>query len=99
MKKFILNWLLKDSDLLVFINKQKNYSDEFLSMQSSIDDFQNTNDDFEYRFNDLEYKVDEYDIGDMLTSIEDLQEKVDAIVSPNGFEIILRAKVEKEVSK
>jgi len=124
MKKFILNWLLKDSDLLAYFNKltrSVETVDRLESLAVLIRDVQlltseaydlsNKVDDIEEHSNMVEYELqgfrDEYDFGrmddmidDHTSAIETLEARLDEIVSPDGFEVRLTAKIDSsKVSK
>ena len=124
MKKFILNWLLKDSDLLVFFNKLtksvetvdrleslavlirdvKMLTTEAYDLSNKVDDVVEHSDQVEY---ELQGFRDEYDFGSMddmiddhTSAIETLEARLDEIVSPEGFEVRLTAKIDSsKVSK
>ena len=124
MKKFILNWLLKDSDLLVFFNKLtrsvetvdrleslavlirdvKMLTTEAYDLSNKVDDVVEHSDQVEY---ELQGFRDEYDFGrmddmidDHTSAIETLEARLDEIVSPEGFEVRLTAKIDSsKVSK
>ena len=124
MKKFILNWLLKDSDLLVFFNKLTRsvetvdrleslavlirdvqlLTSEAYDLSNKVDDVVEHSDMVEY---ELQGFRDEYDFGSMDDMIEDhtsaietLEARLDEIVSPEGFEVRLTAKIDSsKVSK
>lgn len=124
MKKIILNWLLKDSDLLAYFNKltrSVETVDRLESLAVLIRDVQlltseaydlsNKVDDIEEHSNMVEYELqgfrDEYDFGSMddmiddhTSAIETLEARLDEIVSPEGFEVRLTAKIDSsKVSK
>jgi len=124
MKKFILNWLLKDSDLLAYFNKLtrsvetvdrleslavlirdvKMLTTEAYDLSNKVDDVVEHSDMVEY---ELQGFRDEYDFGDMddmivdhTSAIETLEARLDEIVSPEGFEVRLTAKIDSsKVSK
>ena len=124
MKKFILNWLLKDSDLLVFFNKLTKSVETVDRLESLADlirdvkvlttegyDLDCKVDDVVDHSNQVEYELqgfrDEYDFGSMddmiddhTSAIETLERRLDEIVSPEGFEVRLTAKIDSsKVSK
>jgi hypothetical protein len=124
MKKFILNWLLKDSDLLVFFNKLTRSVETVDRLESlavlirdvkmlttEAYDLSNKVDDVVEHSNQVEYELqgfrDEYDFGrmddmidDHTSAIETLEARLDEIVSPEGFEVRLTAKIDSsKVSK
>ena len=124
MKKFILNWLLKDSDLLVFFNKLTRsvvtverleslagLISDVKILTTEAYDLSNKVDDIEEHSNMVEYELqgfrDEYDFGrmddmidDHTSAIETLEARLDEIVSPEGFEVRLTAKIDSsKVSK
>ena len=124
MKKFILNWLLKDSDLLVFFNKLTRSVETVDRLESlavlirdvkmlttEAYDLSNKVDDVVEHSNQVEYELqgfrDEYDFGrmddmidDHTSAIETLEARLDEIVSPDGFEVRLTAKIDSsKVSK
>ena len=124
MKKFILNWLLKDSDLLVFFNKLTKSVETVDRLESLADlirdvkvlttegyDLDCKVDDVVDHSNQVEYELqgfrEEYDFGSMddmiddhTSAIETLERRLDEIVSPEGFEVRLTAKIDSsKVSK
>jgi len=124
MKKIILNWLLKDSDLLAYFNKLtksvetvdrleslavlirdvKMLTTEAYDLSSKVDDIEEHSNMVEY---ELQGFRDEYDFGSMddmiddhTSAIETLERRLDEIVSPEGFEVRLTAKIDSsKVSK
>tara|TARA_R100000908_G_C3715807_1_gene120587 strand:- start:263 stop:682 length:420 start_codon:yes stop_codon:yes gene_type:complete len=139
MKKFILNWLLKDSDLLDFINALrssvktveeleslhrlirdvKTATAEAYELSGKLDDLRDVAETTEYEFASFR---DEYDLSTMQSNIDDcgsaierldadviddhtsaietLEARLDEIVSPEGFEVRLTAKIDSsKVSK
>jgi hypothetical protein len=124
MKKIILNWLLKDSDLLAYFNKLtrsvetvdrleslavlirdvKMLTTEAYDLSSKVDDIEEHSNMVEY---ELQGFRDEYDFGSMddmiddhTSAIETLEARLDEIVSPDGFEVRLTAKIDSsKVSK
>jgi len=138
MKKFILNWLLKDSDLLVFINALrssvktveeleslhrlirdvKTATAETYDLNGKLGDLTEVVETIEYEFGSFR---DDYDLSTMQSTIDDhanalerldvdvlddhtsaietLECRLDEIVSPEGFEVRLTAKLDKKVSK
>ena len=124
MKKIILNWLLKDSDLLAYFNKLTKsvetvdrleslavlirdvqlLTSEAYDLSNKVDDVVEHSDMVEY---ELQGFRDEYDFGNMEDRIEDhtsaietLEARLDEIVSPDGFEVRLTAKIDSsKVSK
>ena len=138
MKKFILNWLLKDSDLLVFINALrssvktveeleslhrlirdvKTATAEIYELSGKLDDLKDVAETTEYEFSSFK---DDYDLSSMQSDIDDhtsaidridvdaiddhtsaietLECRLDEIVSPEGFEVRLTAKLDQKVSK
>ena len=138
MKKFILNWLLKDSDLLVFINALrssvktveeleslhrlirdvKTSTAEIYELSGKLDDLRDVAETTEYEFSSFK---DDYDLSSMQSDIDDcssaieqidadviddhtsaietLECRLDEIVSPEGFEVRLTAKLDQKVSK
>lgn len=138
MKKFILNWLLKDSDLLVFINALrssvktveeleslhrlirdvKTSTAEIYELSGKLDDLKDVAETTEYEFGSFR---DDYDLSTMQSDIDDcssaierldadviedhtsaietLENRLDEIVSPEGFEVRLTAKLDKKVTK
>ena len=138
MKKFILNWLLKDSDLLVFINALrssvktveeleslhrlirdvKTATAEIYELSGKLDDLRDVAETTEYEFSSFK---DDYDLSSMQSDIDDhtsaidridvdaiddhtsaietLECRLDEIVSPEGFEVRLTAKLDQKVSK
>ena len=124
MKKIILNWLLKDSDLLAYFNKLTRSVETVDRLESlavlirdvkmlttEAYDLSNKVDDIEEHSNMVEYELqgfrDEYDFGrmddmidDHTSAIETLEARLDEIVSPDGFEVRLTAKIDSsKVSK
>ena len=138
MKKFILNWLLKDSDLLVFINALrssvktveeleslhrlirdvKTSTAEIYELSGKLDDLKDVAETTEYEFdsfkNDYDLSTMQSDIDDCSSAIERidvdvlddhtqaievLEGRLDEIVSPEGFEVRLTAKLDQKVSK
>ena len=138
MKKFILNWLLKDSDLLVFINALrssvktveeleslhrlirdvKTSTAEIYELSGKLDDLKDVAETTEYEFdsfkNDYDLSTMQSDIDDCSSAIERidvdvlddhtqaievLEGRLDEIVSPEGFEVRLTAKLDKKVTK
>ena len=124
MKKFILNWLLKDSDLLVFFNKLTKSVETVDRLESlavlirdvkmlttEAYDLSSKVDDIEEHSNMVECEMqgfrEEYDFGNMddmiidhTSAIETLEARLDEIVSPEGFEVRLTAKIDSsKVSK
>ena len=124
MKKFILNWLLKDSDLLVFFNKLTKSVETVDRLESLADlirdvkvlttegyDLDCKVDDVVDHSNQVEYELqgfrEEYDFGSMddmiddhTSAIEKLERRLDEIVSPEGFEVRITAKIDSsKVSK
>ena len=138
MKKFILNWLLKDSDLLVFINALrssvktveeleslhrlirdvKTATAEIYELSGKLDDLKDVAETTEYEFdsfkNDYDLssmqsdiddhtsaidRIDVDAIDDHTSAIETLECRLDEIVSPEGFEVRLTAKLDQKVSK
>ena len=138
MKKFILNWLLKDSDLLVFINALrssvktveeleslhrlirdvKTATAETYELSGKLDDLKDVAETTEYEFDSFK---NDYDLSTMQSNIDDcasaierldadviddhtpaietLECRLDEIVSPEGFEVRLTAKLDQKVSK
>ena len=138
MRKFILNWLLKDSDLLVFINALrssvktveeleslhrlirdvKTATAETYDLNGKLGDLTEVVETIEYEFGSFR---DDYDLSTMQSTIDDhanalerldvdvlddhtsaietLECRLDEIVSPEGFEVRLTAKLDKKVSK
>ena len=138
MKKFILNWLLKDSDLLVFINALrssvktveeleslhrlirdvKTATAEIYELSGKLDDLKDVAETTEYEFDSFK---NDYDLSTMQSNIDDcasaierldadviedhtqaietLEDRLDEIVSPEGFEVRLTAKLDQKVSK
>ena len=138
MKKFILNWLLKDSDLLVFINALrssvktveeleslhrlirdvKTATAETYELSGKLDDLKDVAETTEYEFDSFK---NDYDLSTMQSNIDDcasaierldadvieyhtqaietLEDRLDEIVSPEGFEVRLTAKLDQKVSK
>ena len=138
MKKFILNWLLKDSDLLVFINALrssvktveeleslhrlirdvKTATAEIYELSGKLGDLTEVVENVEYEFGSFR---DDYDLSSMQSDIDDhtsaidridvdaiddhtsaietLECRLDEIVSPEGFEVRLTAKLDQKVSK
>ena len=138
MKKFILNWLLKDSDLLVFINALrssvktveeleslhrlirdvKTATAEIYELSGKLDDLKDVAETTEYEFDSFK---NDYDLSTMQSNIDDcasaierldadviddhtqaietLECRLDEIVSPEGFEVRLTAKLDQKVSK
>ena len=124
MKKIILNWLLKDSDLLAYFNKLTKsvetvdrleslavlirdvqlLTSEAYDLSNKVDDVVEHSDMVEY---ELQGFRDEYDFGSMddmiddhTSAIETLERRLDEIVSPEGFEVRLTAKIDSsKVSK
>ena len=138
MRKFILNWLLKDSDLLVFINALrssvktveeleslhrlirdvKTSTAEIYELSGKLDDLKDVAETTEYEFdsfkNDYDLSSMQSDIDDCSSAIEQidadviddhtqaietLECRLDEIVSPEGFEVRLTAKLDQKVSK
>ena len=138
MKKFILNWLLKDSDLLVFINALrssvktveeleslhrlirdvKTATAEIYELSGKLDDLKDVAETTEYEFDsfkndydlssmqsdidDCSSAIEQIDadvIDDHTSAIETLECRLDEIVSPEGFEVRLTAKLDQKVSK
>jgi len=138
MKKFILNWLLKDSDLLVFINALrssvktveeleslhrlirdvKTSTAEIYDLSGKLDDLKDVAENTEYEFDsfkndydlssmqsdidDCSSAIEQIDadvIDDHTSAIETLECRLDEIVSPEGFEVRLTAKLDQKVSK
>jgi len=138
MRKFILNWLLKDSDLLVFINALrssvktveeleslhrlirdvKTATAETYELSGKLDDLKDVAETTEYEFDSFK---NDYDLSTMQSNIDDcasaierldadviedhtqaietLEDRLDEIVSPEGFEVRLTAKLDQKVSK
>ena len=138
MRKFILNWLLKDSDLLVFINALrssvktveeleslhrlirdvKTATAETYELSGKLDDLKDVAETTEYEFDSFK---NDYDLSTMQSNIDDcasaierldadviedhtqaietLECRLDEIVSPEGFEVRLTAKLDQKVSK
>ena len=138
MRKFILNWLLKDSDLLVFINALrssvktveeleslhrlirdvKTATAEIYELSGKLDDLKDVAETTEYEFDSFK---NDYDLSTMQSNIDDcasaierldadviddhtqaietLECRLDEIVSPEGFEVRLTAKLDQKVSK
>ena len=141
MRKFILNWLLKDlylADLLVFINALRNSvktveeleslhrlirdvktsTAEIYELSGKLDDLRDVAETTEYEFSSFK---DDYDLSPMQSDIDDhasaieqidadviddhtsaietLECRLDEIVSPEGFEVRLTAKLDQKVSK
>jgi len=138
MRKFILNWLLKDSDLLVFINALrssvktveeleslhrlirdvKTSTAEIYDLSGKLDDLKDVAENTEYEFDsfkndydlssmqsdidDCSSAIEQIDadvIDDHTSAIETLECRLDEIVSPEGFEVRLTAKLDQKVSK
>ena len=138
MRKFILNWLLKDSDLLDFINALrssvktveeleslhrlirdvKTSTAETYELNGKLGDLTEVVETIEYEFGSFK---DDYDLSTMQSTIDDcvsaidridvdvlddhtsaietLEFRLDEIVSPEGFEVRLTAKLDQKVSK
>ena len=141
MRKFILNWLLKDSylaELLVFNNSLRNSvktveeleslhrlirdvktsTAETYELSGKLDDLTEVVETIEYEFGSFK---DDYDLSTMQSTIDDhanalerldvdvlddhtsaietLECRLDEIVSPEGFEVRLTAKLDQKVSK
>ena len=138
MRKFILNWLLKDSDLLVFINALrssvktveeleslhrlirdvKTSTAEIYELSGKLGDLTEVVETTEYEFDSFK---NDYDLSSMQSDIDDhtsaidrldadviedhtqaietLECRLDEIVSPEGFEVRLTAKLDQKVSK
>jgi len=141
MRKFILNWLLKDSylaELLVFNNSLRNSvktveeleslhrlirdvktsTAETYELSGKLDDLRDIVETIEYEFGSFK---DDYDLSTMQSNIDDcasaierldadviddhtsaietLECRLDEIVSPEGFEVRLTAKLDQKVSK
>ena len=124
MKKIILNWLLKDSDLLAYFNKLTRSVETVDRLESlavlirdvkmlttEAYDLSSKVDDIEEHSNMVECEMqgfrEEYDFGNMddmiidhTSAIETLEARLDEIVSPEGFEVRLTAKIDSsKVSK
>ena len=102
MKKLILKWL--GLDQIVATDEQvERVVERLLARRYDLEGVCSKVEDIQGLVNDHEYKMDElreYDLWDMSRSIEDhtsaietLEERLDAIYSPEGYELTLTAKV------
>ena len=101
-KKMILKWL--GLNQIVATDEQvERVVESLLARRYDLEGNLSTSEDYWGKVDDLEWKVDEireYDPWDMSRSIEDhtsaietLEERLDAIYSPEGYEVTLTAKV------
>lgn len=99
MKKLILKWLglnevvLTDAHVEHVVEKLLARRYDLQGVCSKVDDLIGSVDDLEWvrdRY-DLDYMTSQ--IEDHTSAIETLEEKVDAIYSPEGYEVTLTAKV------
>ena len=102
MKKLIKKWLGLDE---IVLTEQKveliieNILEGRYDLNGNLSEFE----DYKYKVDDLEWKMDEvreYDLDDISRFVEDhtsaietLEERLDAIYSPEGYELTLTAKV------
>jgi len=102
MKKLILKWL--GLDQIVFTDAQiERVVESLLARRYDLEGVCSQVEDIQGLVDDLVWKMDElreYDLWDMSRSIEDhtsaietLEERLDAIYSPDGYELTLTAKV------
>ena len=102
MKKLILKWL--GLDQIVFTDAQiERVVESLLARRYDLEGVCSQVEDIQGLVDDLVWKMDElreYDLWDMSRSIEDhtsaietLEERLDAIYSPEGYELTLTAKV------
>jgi hypothetical protein len=107
LKQLILKWLFGDKSFLPlddsFEFKAVERVEQLLARRYNLEGVCSQVEDIQGLVNDLEWKMDElreYDLWDMSRSIEDhtsaietLEERLDAIYSPEGYELTLTAKV------
>jgi len=99
MKKLILKWL--GLDQIVFTDAQiERVVESLLARRYNLEGVCSQVDDLQGSVDDLEWVRDRYDLDDMSSQIEDhtsaietLEERLDAIYSPEGYEVTLTAKV------
>jgi hypothetical protein len=102
MKKLILKWLGLDQ-IVVTDAQIERVVESLLARRYDLEGVCSQVEDIQGLVDDLVWKMDElreYDLWDMSRSIEDhtsaietLEERLDAIYSPDGYELTLTAKV------
>ena len=102
MKELIRKWLGFDQ-VEVSSAQVEQVVERLLAQRYDLDGNLSTSEDYWGKVDDLEWKMDEvreYDLWDMSRSIEDhtsaietLEQRLDAIYSPEGYEVTLTAKV------
>jgi len=102
MKKLILKWLGLDQ-IVVTDAQIERVVESLLARRYDLEGVCSQVEDIQGLVDDLVWKMDElreYDLWDMSRSIEDhtsaietLEERLDAIYSPEGYELTLTAKV------
>jgi len=102
MKKLILKWLGLDQ-IVVTDAQIERVVESLLARRYDLEGVCSQVEDIQGLVDDLVWKMDElreYDLWDMSRSIEDhtsaietLEERLDAIYSPEGYEVTLTAKV------
>lgn len=102
MKKLILKWLGLD-EIVLTEQKVELIIERILAGRYDLEGNLSTSEDYWGKVDDLVWKMDElreYDLWDMSRSIEDhtsaietLEGRLDAIYSPDGYELTLTAKV------
>jgi hypothetical protein len=104
MKKLIIKWLFGDKSFLPlddsFELKAVERVEQVLARRYDLEGVCSKVDDLIGSVDDLEWTRDRYDLDYMFSEIEDhtsaiktLEERLDAIYSPDGYEVTLTAKV------